>query len=270
MEVIQNADDNLYSESVIPKLYITVTPHWVKIECNEKGFEEENIRALCRTGRSSKALGKGYIGEKGIGFKSVFKVGKTAHIRSPPYFFQLDVDRPLGMITPQWDEAFFEDHRQKHQTTIILDRICDESRDFATALETDLESLHPMVLLFLRQIKQLHLTLSHSRSPYLHPTIKKHFQCFNDALRPRITSLQDKDSGIVEHFYTIKSTVEFRGQERKRPDVTRTEIVLAFPVKRFNDIWTANPKDLPTFAYLPLGNFNFRVSLFDTKGTSVN
>jgi len=107
MEIIQNADDNLYSESVTPTLHITVTPYWVKIECNENGFEEENIRALCDTGRSSKGLGTGYIGEKGIGFKSVFKVAKRAHIRSPPYFFQLDQDRELGMITPQWDKAFF-------------------------------------------------------------------------------------------------------------------------------------------------------------------
>lgn len=173
MELIQNADDNLYSET--PKLHITVTPDWVKIECNENGFEEENIRALCRTGRSSKALGEGYIGEKGIGFKSVFRVAKRAHIRSPPFFFQLDQDRELGMITPQWDKAFFEDHPRKVQTTIILDRICDDrSRDFATALKTDLESIHPMVLLFLRKIKQLRLTLSHSRSPPLHPTIRKH------------------------------------------------------------------------------------------------
>src|SRR5262245_52816085 len=104
MEVIQNAEDNLYSKSDTPTLYITVTPYWVKIECNEKGFDVENIRALCRTGRSSKPLGKGYIGEKGIGFKSVFKVAKRAHIRSPPYFFQLDQDRELGMITPQWDK----------------------------------------------------------------------------------------------------------------------------------------------------------------------
>ncbi|KAF2187468.1 hypothetical protein K469DRAFT_772048 [Zopfia rhizophila CBS 207.26] len=162
------------------------------------------------------------------------------------------------MITPQWDKAFFADHPQKHQTTIILDRICDGSRDFATALETDLESLHPMVLLFLQKIKQLHLTLSHSRYPHLHPTIRKHFRCFNDASCPRIMSLQDEDSGILEHFYTIESTLEFRGQEHKRPNVTRTEIVLAFPVKRFKDIWTASLKDLPTFSYLPLGNFDFR------------
>lgn len=83
-------------------------------------------------------------------------------------------------------------------------------------------------------------------------------------------SLEDKNSGVLEHFYTTESTVEFRGQERKRPDATRTEIVLAFPVRRFRGTWTANPKDVPTFSYLPLGDFNFRVSLIGTEATFVD
>jgi hypothetical protein len=36
--------------------------------------------------------------------------------------------------------------------------------------------------------------------------------------------------------------------------------VLAFPVKHDSGIWKPDPKDLPTFAYLPLGYFNFWVS----------
>lgn len=42
---------------------------------NEIGFSEENIRALCDVGNSTKkGQSAGYIGKKGIGFKSVFRV----------------------------------------------------------------------------------------------------------------------------------------------------------------------------------------------------
>src|SRR6186713_253595 len=116
MEAIQNADDNVYLAETKPTIHITVRPNYVKIECNERGFSKDNIQALCRTGRSSKPLGGGYTGEKGIGFKSVFKIAKRAHIRSPPYYFQLDQDRELGMITPQWDQAYFDKYPQEHQT----------------------------------------------------------------------------------------------------------------------------------------------------------
>ncbi|KAK8912646.1 hypothetical protein VCV18_012325 [Metarhizium anisopliae] len=123
MEVLQNADDSKYSRGETPTLFITISPNHVKIECNEKGFSREDIEALCRTGRSSKTPGRGYTGEKGIGFKSVFKLAERAHIRSPPYYFQLDQTRELGMITPIWDESFFDDHAEEHQTTIVLDRM---------------------------------------------------------------------------------------------------------------------------------------------------
>ena len=41
---------------------------------NEQGFSAENIRALCDVGNSTKKGSAGYIGKKGIGFKSVFRV----------------------------------------------------------------------------------------------------------------------------------------------------------------------------------------------------
>ena len=87
MEVIQNADDNQYLASAIPTLRLSISPQLVKIEGNEIGFTKENVKALCRIGQSSKPSGQGYTGEKGIGFKSVFKIAERAHIRSPPYYF---------------------------------------------------------------------------------------------------------------------------------------------------------------------------------------
>jgi hypothetical protein len=267
MEVIQNADDNPYHDNVQPTISIIVSPRFVKIECNETGFTEENVRALCRTGRSSKE-GTGYIGEKGIGFKSVFKIANRAHVRSPPYYFELDQHRELGMITPQWDTAFFARHPQKQQTTIILDRISDEYEDenFASALENDLELLDPTVLLFLRKIDRLHLTLTHFTSLQALPAVsKRYLRHKEDKLCEGIMSLCNENLNLKTYFYKFEkltSFKKFKGRERRRPGMSETNIVLAFPVEHDSGIWKPDPKDLQTFAYLPLGYFNFWVSRF--------
>ncbi len=45
----------------------------MEVRNNEQGFTEANVRALCAINNSTKKGIQGYIGQKGIGFKSVFK-----------------------------------------------------------------------------------------------------------------------------------------------------------------------------------------------------
>lgn len=259
MEVIQNADDNKYTLNQTPMVSITVFPDHVKIECNEDGFTKENIQALCRTGRSSKKPGQGYTGEKGIGFKSVFKLAEKAHIRSDPYLFQLDQRRELGMITPQWDKPFFDSHDHNYQTTIVLDHICNRSMDFSTALKDDIAAMDPVLLLFLRNIERLHLTLFDSTSVEK-PFISKLFRRVEWTPNSGIVSLKDENSHRMQRFFKHQVTVEFNGTESQRPDIKYTDIVLAFPVE--GESPTYMPwirKDNFVFAYLPLGDFGFKV-----------
>lgn len=259
MEVIQNADDTKYTKDETPTVFITVFPKHVKIECNEEGFSRDNILALCRTGRSSKTPGRGYTGEKGIGFKSVFKLAKRAHIRSPPYYFQLDQTRELGMITPQWDQGFFDRHQENHQTTIILDRICDPTTDFSTALQNDVEAIDPGLLLFLRQIERIHLRLFTSSSDGV-PAISKRFHRANWTPNSGFVSLKDEDADTRRNLYKHPFTIDCDGTETQRRGITNTDIVLAFPVKNKSRKYVPLiQKTNFVFAYLPLGNFGFRV-----------
>ena len=71
---VQNADDNKYPEHVEPTLTFILQKTGIVVLNNECGFTPENIQALCDVGRSTKKGSGGYIGKKGIGFKSVFRV----------------------------------------------------------------------------------------------------------------------------------------------------------------------------------------------------
>lgn len=66
-ELIQNADDNSYPDSLgedeCPSVQFIMRPEGVVVLNNETGFADKNIRALCDVGRSTKGKHKaGYIG----------------------------------------------------------------------------------------------------------------------------------------------------------------------------------------------------------------
>jgi hypothetical protein len=62
-ELIQNCDDNTYPANVSPTLRLELNDRYISIECNEVGFTEENVRALCKVGASTKRDPQGYIGQ---------------------------------------------------------------------------------------------------------------------------------------------------------------------------------------------------------------
>ena len=113
-ELIQNAEDNSYSTATAndeePFLDFKLYPDRIIIDSNEDGFSKSNIRAICSVGDSTNKHSAGYIGEKGIGFKSVFKIAQKVHIQSGPFSFTFshtreDDDDGLGMITPYVEDA---------------------------------------------------------------------------------------------------------------------------------------------------------------------
>lgn len=61
-----------------PTLTFILQEKCIVVLNNEQGFSFDNIRALCDVGNSTKkGVNSGYIGKKGIGFKSVFRVPFT-------------------------------------------------------------------------------------------------------------------------------------------------------------------------------------------------
>ena len=83
-----------------------VNPRKIIIESNQDGFIERDVSGICQVGNSWKRGMPGYVGDKGIGFKSVFGVASRVDIQSNAFSFFLEynggdtTDDKLGIITP--------------------------------------------------------------------------------------------------------------------------------------------------------------------------
>ncbi len=114
LELLQNAEDNEYAIGVEPSLSLLVESTdptssggdgCLILLNNEAGFTKPQVLSVCSVGQSTKEKARGYIGEKGIGFKSVFRVTDQPHIFSNGYRFRFHKPKiadDLGYIVPHW------------------------------------------------------------------------------------------------------------------------------------------------------------------------
>ena len=97
-ELLQNADDCEYADDVIPQYDFWANGTEIKAYYNETGFTRKNVRAITAIGESTKKSlvnnSVHTIGEKGIGFKSVFAIAKDVTIHSGGFHFKLTQDEP--------------------------------------------------------------------------------------------------------------------------------------------------------------------------------
>ena len=250
LELVQNADDNHYASGITPHLTFQVTPNRLVVVNNEEGFSEANIKAICSVGASSKSKGKsGYIGEKGIGFKSVFTVSDAPEIHSNGFHFKFDrtvAGNLLGYVVPHWCEP--TEDAPPACTTIIL----PAAKTYEFGAET-LVDLDARLLLFLNKLRQLTLDHDGRRVTYRRED------------KGEVSSLTaERESGegelIAEELRYVRSslTLSMKDQfaDEKRPDIERSTVVLAFPV---DESGAAKPDPAShVFAFLPIRQMGFK------------
>ncbi|ALV63679.1 hypothetical protein ADU37_CDS19800 [Thermococcus sp. 2319x1] len=251
-ELIQNAEDNEYEKDVIPKIKFVLTSDYLIIQNNETGFKEENVWALCKIGGSTKTnKSLGYIGEKGIGFKSVFMVANEVQIFSNSFQFRFKYDKkdPLTMLIPEWIEQV-PDFVDLTQTNIIL-VLNDESKAEAPKY---LDDIHPNLLLFLRKLRIIEIE-DQTRGIY------RRFERFekDNVVEIKIVEKVGKLNKIsILRWFVVKKllTVPPEISEDKRKGVKETEIILAFPLKE--DGSPDDSKEQHVFAFLPVRKYGFK------------
>ncbi|HPD89233.1 MAG TPA: hypothetical protein PLU75_07165 [Oscillospiraceae bacterium] len=95
-EILQNADDCDYPEGATPTFLLKQQHSSVVTEYNEVGFTRANIRSITAIGESTKnkLLNGETIGEKGVGFKTIFAIASEVRIFSGDYNFALTDREP--------------------------------------------------------------------------------------------------------------------------------------------------------------------------------
>ncbi|KAF5833707.1 hypothetical protein DUNSADRAFT_9905, partial [Dunaliella salina] len=160
MELIQNADDCKYATST-PSLRFEIHADRIVVKSNEIGFDEVNVKAICIMGQSSKRDVQGYIGQKGIGFKSVFVITDTPTIHSNGFHFKFDVnlDPKFGYIVPIPVAPLpIEQHNVQETATCFelpLKLEFQGKTPKSTGLRANFSSISPLLLLFLRKLRRI-------------------------------------------------------------------------------------------------------------------
>ncbi|KAJ1605685.1 sacsin like HSP90 chaperone domain [Cryptosporidium canis] len=114
LELLQNADDSNFDRDELgedaPQVYILLRWDCLVFHINEKGMTRDNIESVCDIGNSSKknSHSRYFTGEKGIGYRSLFKITDNPGIYSGGYSIRFssrpDDEVELSYIVPKWEE----------------------------------------------------------------------------------------------------------------------------------------------------------------------
>jgi hypothetical protein len=271
-ELLRNVDENHFTRAKArnqaPFVTFKVAPSYIIVECNEDGFTAEDVTAVCAVGKSSKPGVKRYLGEKGIGFKSVFMAAYKVHIQSESFSFSFS-HQPgqsgIGMISPRWEEGAQENAPRRGITRVKLFLHQSEAHEATIkSVMQQFEEIQATYLLFLRNLGSINIIYTTDEGVCYSYTKF----CSWQGTANRITVLRERDGVTEGSSYHITKYVA-RGLPR---DINRTysqaeevsqswsvsEVVLAFPL----DKTSSNPvvSSQHVFAFLPIRNVGFKVS----------
>ncbi|XP_068308008.1 uncharacterized protein [Pyrus communis] len=279
MELIQNAEDNEYKEGVEPTLEFVLTkkditgsgaPATLLVFNNEVGFSRKNMDSICSIGRSTKK-GKrrqGFIGEKGIGFKSVFLVSSRPHIFSNGYQVSFmeepNQDCGIGYIVPEWvtGKPYLSSICEVYGFNKILPTttfILPLKPDKVEAVRMQLSELHPELLLFLSKIKHVYVRGCDPQEADDVSTISifsetEHVNLSDKGANSRVVQLSVKekkcDTDELCKYYLWRESFPVKPGNRvnTRMDVEEWVITLAFP---FGERLRRGTSSVGVFSFLP-------------------
>lgn len=289
-ELIQNADDSEYDD-VTPCLTITADNIKVHVVINEKGFKMSDVHSLCNFTFSDKLRTEGKIGNKGIGFKSVFNVTMKPEIRSGLFHFRFDRelhDAPLCYVLPNPIHPHID---AGTGTTIILpfaEKIhkrrgnVEKRMEIAKSVQTALDEIDPTILLFLNTLEQIVIRnrttkrtkmLSRSSMPpliFVDVTVSADTDTGHEYNRLVAQVLQKRRHTWLHISQEVKLGEDLIGLASA--ETTPKPVQVAFPIVMLPDKTLSNDpasnqkalwsKDLVPkqylFSYLPVKNYGFR------------
>ncbi|KAK0758152.1 hypothetical protein N5P37_009453 [Trichoderma harzianum] len=293
-ELLQNAEDNSFTKARNSNLarYVSfeVYPHQIIIECNEDGFQPENLKAICAVGKSSKSgAQKGYVGEKGIGFKSVFMAAWKVHIESGyfSFFFKHKKgDQGLGMITPVWEDP---DNDEPYLGTRMVLELGDGYSPILPSqyqiILDQFNSLKESILLFMRNIEEIRISIFDNGGELEKSNTFSRKHINGNLIRlTQVSKTASRVESSSRDYYIFKHTVgglekneirTYSEYDEENKTYASAEIVLGFPlteesvpVVEYQEIFTFLPMKQAGFTFLINSDFVTQANRQDIVMTS--
>ncbi|RBR16331.1 hypothetical protein FVER53590_05926 [Fusarium verticillioides] len=287
-ELLQNAEDNIFNKAreaeALPFVSFKIYPNKIIVECNEDGFTEPDLQAICAVGQSTKSGSHGYIGAKGIGFKSVFIAASRVHIQSGNFSFEFrhnKTDPGIGMVRPIWVNPVEAIPSPLTRTTLYIhdQGDPDELQHLKRIISMQFDDLQETCLLFLRKLEQISLEFygengELERSKYF----RKHkIDDYRVSLETTSGVRGDETTrSQIYHITRQMATNLARSDNRELPDTeeakndsSKAEVVLAFPITDTSEpLVTQKNQDL--FAFLPLRRSDYKFLIHSDFDTNAN
>lgn len=225
----------------------------LRVDSNQIGFSAKDVDAICAIGSSTKVSKPQHIhpiGEKGIGFKSVFRVANKVWLSSRNYSIKWDRAARLGAMTPEW--ASFPEHVADGQTSFLCELDRDEQEE---QILSHLANFDASLILFLKKLNRL--------------DIEVHLD--NGQSRTKSITRRDVENGDshvsvlcngIDELSYLKRIFPATGlpNEPRRGGSPSSELVLAFPLQ-LDTIATPPVTTQNVYSGLPIGNHGLRVSV---------
>jgi hypothetical protein len=240
-----------------PYIHFHIYPDRIVVDSNEDSFTEADVRAICHGGVGTSAKTTGYIGGKGIGFKSVFKIASKVHIQSGPFSFVFKhnlhdlegEDYGIGMVCPipGTEYELLPSGVSTRITLTLMDPSKFEDR------VNDANEVPDTFALFLSKLKRISFSVTDSNGHRQDVT----YSCAHDT--PTSSARLTKVVNDIAYKYSYKitrKTVSDSPEEDNRGDQSEAEVVLAFPVGE-DSAPIAEPQYV--FSFLPMRKVGFKV-----------
>lgn len=220
----------------------------LRVHCNERGFSPEDVEAICDISKSTKLASAVTTGEKGIGFKSLFRVASTVWIASGNYRFKL---HSASSLKPEEFQLPFPDGCSADEggTYMYLEIMQEKAPEVRAAIE----QFDPTNILFLNNLERINITVEG-----IPPRQIYRAKASMDDGTNHVTIVEnDQPLFYYKQFsFSVEPTV---ARSRRRGTGT-SRIKLAFPVTEdFNGVQYRDDKDERVYACLPVASYGFKV-----------
>ncbi|OAL53028.1 hypothetical protein IQ07DRAFT_585016 [Pyrenochaeta sp. DS3sAY3a] len=258
-ELIQNADDSFKRQTTAvrgqPYLRFIISNKTFIVESNEAGFTRANVEAICATGKSSKkaTAADDQIGEKGLGFKSVFSVAKEVHVQSGVWSFRFQHnprDDGLGMVTPL--HAPQEALGSGVGTRITL-QLADQSASAYQKLLDAVSEIPKTTIMYLQQLEKIEISMERTDGRSETINITKTASSLPYATRITRSQTLDRVNKLdVSTFLRFAGGPIAMPEDDRRKNRKEAEVKLAFPVNTNSMKPEISENGQYLFAYLPV------------------